>query len=436
MLTYVGLSHHTAPIEVREQLAIAADDLPGVLAELGRRFGAGTIVNTCNRIEVYLPGTHERADVLEFLSQTTGADRDLADRHFAAAHHLDAVRHLYTVAAGLDSMVLGEHEVLGQVRAAFSAATAARTDDAMLSRLFHSAIRVGRRARAETAISHHAVSVSSIAVQQARALYPETEHATVLVIGAGEAGRLAAAALIDRGVGQVLVVNRTAERGQALAAELGGRALRLDQLEDAIASADVVIAAADTPEPLVTVPLVHAAMARRPGRPLLVIDIGMPRDCDPAIGELPDVTHYDLDDLQAIAAEHFAARAGEVDAVRAIVDQEADRFLTWWEQLQVAPTITALTERAERVRQAELTRTLRRLDVTSEERVHLDALTKAIVKQLLHDPISSLREFGNREVFVDTARRLFRLDVIEDEDDGNLDAATAGNFRADDPSGA
>lgn len=433
MLTYVGLSHHTAPIEVRERLAIAGDDLPGVLAELGRRFGAGTIVSTCNRLEVYLPGTHERGEVLEFLTETAGADRALANQHFTAAHDIDAVRHLYTVAAGLDSMVLGEHEVLGQVRAAFSAATAAGTDDAMLSRLFHSAIRVGRRARSETAIGRHAVSVSSIAVQQARALCPEIAQATVLVIGAGEAGRLAASALIEHGVGAVLVVNRTAERAEALAAELGGRALGLDRLEEALRAADLVFAAADTPDPLVTVPLTRAALADRPGRPLLIIDIGMPRDCDPAIAELPDVAYYDLDDLSAIAAEHFAARASEVDAVRAIVDAEADRFQTWWEQLQVAPTIIALTARAERVRQAELAKTLRRLDIGEEERAHLDALTKAIVKQLLHDPITSLRELGDREIYIDTARRLFRLDDAGDWDDAAAEPDDAG---LDQPSGA
>jgi glutamyl-tRNA reductase len=299
----------------------------------------------------------------------------------------------------------------------------AGTDSALLSRLFHTAIRTGRRARAETAIGHHAVSVSSIAVQQARALCDELERATVLVLGAGEAGRLAAAALVEHGVGEVLVVNRTESRARALAAELGGRALPLAALEMALAQADIVLAAADAPEPLITLGLAAAALAARPQRALLVIDIGMPRDCDPAITELHGVAYYDLDDLQAIAAEHFAARASEVAHVDAIVDEETEHFVTWWEQLQVTPTISALTERAEALRQAEIAKTLRRLRLDDEQRTHLDALTRAIVKQLLHDPITTLRERGDREDYIAAVRTLFRLDGTP-RDGTRLDGAS------------
>lgn len=410
MLTLVGANHHTTPIEARERLAIPGDALPAVLGRLGERFGTGAIVNTCNRIELYLPGTHSREAVLDFLENGAGADPELARRYFTAAYDTDAVRHLYGVAAGIDSMVLGESEVLGQVRTAFSASVAAGTDSALLSRLFHTAIRTGRRARVETAIGHHAVSVSSIAVQQARALCGELEHATVLVLGTGEAGALAAAALVEHGVGEVLVVNRTQSRAEALAAALGGRVLPLSALVSALAQSDIVVAAADAPEPLVTVDIAAAAMAQRPTRDLLVIDIGMPRDCDPGIAALEGVAYYDLDDLQAVSAEHHAARVSEITHVEAIVEEEAARFVTWWEQLQVTPTISALTERAEAVRQGEIAKSLRRLRLDDEQRMQLDALTRAIVKQLLHDPISMLRERGDREDYIDTVRTLFRLD--------------------------
>jgi glutamyl-tRNA reductase len=410
MLTLVGTSHHLAPIEARERLAIAGDDLPAVLGRLGERFGSGAIVNTCNRIELYLPGNHDRGDVVEFFTTATGADRDLAEQYFHVERDAAAVRHLYTVAAGADSMVLGESEVLGQVRTAFSAAIAAGTDDALLSRLFHTAIRTGRRARAETTIGHHAVSVSSIAVQQARLHASDLAEVTVLVLGAGEAARLATEALVEHGVGEVLVVNRTAERAQALAGELGGRALPLARLVEGLAQADIVIAAADAPEPLVSRPAVAAAMQERRGRPLLMIDIGMPRDCDPAVEDLFGVRYFDLDDLQAIAAEHYAARAAELDRVVAIVEEETARFLDWWEQLQITPTIAALTDRAERLRAAEVAKSLRRLDLSEEQRGQLDLLTKAIVRQLLHDPISTLRERGDRADYIDAARLLFRLD--------------------------
>ncbi len=416
MLTLVGISHHVAPLEVRERLAIPADDLPNVLRRLADCFGAGTVVSTCNRLEVYLPGDHERAAVLDFLCDASGADRHLADEHFVLKRDADAVQHLYSVAAGIDSMVLGESEVLGQVRGAFSAAVAAGCDDALLSRLFHTAIRVGRRARSETAIGRHALSVSSISVQQARLLTPELEAATVLVIGAGEAGRLAASALVDQGVRKVLVANRTRDRAESLAAELGGRALGLDELRQALKQTDVVIAAADAPEPLVTRAAVAEVMTERGRRPLLLIDIGVPRDIDHTVADVDGVTYYDLDGLQAIAAEHYAIRASEVATVQSLVDEETARFVSWWDQLQVLPTISALTERAERLRQAELEKTLRRLDASDEERVQLEALTKALVKQLLHDPITTLRERGDREVYIDAVRKLFRLDEDIDTD--------------------
>ena len=424
MLTFVGTSHHLAPIEAREQLAIPGEAMPDVLARLGERFGAGALVNTCNRMELYVPGSYDRADLVDFLAEATGAERELIEQSCIDLHDNEVVRHLYSVASGVDSMVLGEYEVLGQVRAAFSAAVAAGTDDAILSRLFHTAIRTGRRARSETEIGRHAVSVSSIAVQQARMLFPELEHATVLVIGAGEAGRLAASALVDHGVREVLVVNRTQSRAEALAAELGGRVLPLDELARAMAQADITIAAADTPEPLVSRDAVEHAMSDRAERDLLIIDIGMPRDCDPAVAEVSGVTYYDLDDLQAIAAEHHAARANELERVNAIVDEEATRFFQWWEQLQVMPTIVALTERAEQVRTTEVGKSLRRMGLSDEQQSQLDLLTKAIVKQLLHDPISTLRERGDNEDYVLAARRLFRLedafealdlDTIEDD---------------------
>lgn len=410
MLTMVGVSHHVAPLEVRERLAIGPGDVPALLKSISADLGPVTLLSTCNRIELYLPGEHDRGMVLDRLAGASDIDRGLADRHFVAKWDDDAVRHLYSVAAGIDSMVLGESEVLGQVRAAFSATVGAGCDDALLSRLFHTAIRLGRRARSETAIGRHALSVSSIAVQQARLLCPDLGTATVLVIGAGEAGRLAASALVEHGVGEVVVANRTLERAEDLAAELGGRACPLEVLGEGLVAADVVIAAADAPAPLVTYEAVEAAMASRSRRPLLLIDIGVPRDIDHTVATMAGVTYYDLDGLQAIAAEHYAVRTGEVARVQAMIDEEAARFVAWWDQLQVIPTITALTEHAERLRSVEVAKTLRRFDATEAERAHLEALTKAIVKQLLHGPISTLRERGDREVYLDAVRRLFRLD--------------------------
>ena len=410
MLTLVGASHHDAPIVIRERLTIASDDLPALLRSIAGRFGAGAVLATCNRLELYLPGVHERATVLQFLVEEAGADAELADQYFEHRRDADAVSHLYSVAAGIDSMVLGESEILGQVRAAFSAAVAAGSDDAVLSRLFHTAIRVGRRARSETLIGHRALSISSIAAQQARALHPDLDGASVLVLGAGEAGRLAAEALADRGVGSVVVMNRTAERAEALAADLGGRALPFERLVDALTESEVVIAAASSAGHLVSREQVVEAMARRHGRPLMIIDIGLPRDFDPAVRDVPGVEYRDLDDLQAIAESHIRAREAEVEPVRRIVAHETRRFMEWWQQLQIVPTISALTERAETLRRAELEKSLRRLELSPEQRDQIEVMTRALVKQLLHDPITTLRERGDRDVYVDTVRTLFRLD--------------------------
>ena len=410
MITMAGASHHNTPLDVRERFAIAPDALPTLLPLLAERFGAGAILATCNRLEVYLPGTHERSDILDYLAESAGIDRALAEQHFELRRDADAVSHLYSVAAGIDSMALGESEILGQVRGAFSASVSAGADDALLSRLFHTAIRVGRRARAETEIGHHSLSISSIAAQQVRALLPHIERAAVLVLGAGEAGRLAAEALVDRGIGEMTVANRTYERAEDMARELGGRAVPFDRLLDALAESDVMIAASGSQHYLIDRGQIVEVMSRRDGRPLLILDIGMPRDVDPAVRELPNVTYRDLDDLQAIAAKHFGARKAEVTRVLAIIEVETQRFTGWWEQLQIIPTISALTERAERLRRIELEKSLHRLRLSEEQSEQVEALTKALVKQILHDPIATLRERGDREIYVDAVRTLFHLD--------------------------
>ncbi|HJM74317.1 MAG TPA: glutamyl-tRNA reductase [Dehalococcoidia bacterium] len=404
-----GTSHHIAPLDVRERLTVTSDELPELLASIKRCFGAGAVISTCNRFEVYLPGSYDREGLLEFLIEEGGADAELAPRYFEFRQDDDAISHIYEVATGLDSMVLGESEILGQVRSAFSATVAAGADNSLLSRLFHTAIRVGRRARSETEIGHHALSISYVAAHQAREL-AAVEDATVLVVGAGDAGRHAAESLSERGVGRVLVTNRTAERAQTLADDLGGEAVPFEQLSDALSTSDVILAASDSHDHLVSRDQMAEAMSRRDSSPVTVIDIGLPRDFDPAVRDIPGVTYRDLDDLQAVVADHMKAREAEVSDVRVIVAEETQNFIEWWEQLQVVPTIAALTERADLLRQRELEKSLRRMDLNAEQTEQLNALTRAVVKQILHDPIKTLRERGDRDVYVDAVRTLFHLD--------------------------
>ena len=410
MLTILGLSHRHAPLDVRERLAVASDDLPALMQRLPGGLGTGAILATCNRFELYLSSDRSRDEAIDFLVAEAGFDRALAARYFQDLRDEDAVRHLYSVAAGIDSMVLGEPEILGQVRGAFSSMVKAGAEDALLSRLFHTAVRVGRRARTDTGVGHHALSLSSIAVQETTALHPDLERARVLVLGAGEAGRQAAESLVDRRVAGVTVVNRTFARAEALAADLGGFAVPFEQLAGAVAEADVVLAVSGSAQHLIEYEQVAEVMRGRADRPLLIVDIALPRDVDPAVRELAGVVYRDLDDLQAISDRNASARQAEVASVRTIVDEEAARFMQWWQTLEVVPTIAALTERAERLREEQLAKTLRALDASPEVRSQLEALTRAIVKQLLHDPIATLRQRGDRDEYVHAVRTLFRLD--------------------------
>ena len=419
MITFAGMSHHTAPLDVRERLAIDPEALIGVLQRAKESFGAATMITTCNRMELYLPGIHEPEAALGFLETELGVDNEAMKRYFRVAYGADAVRHLYSVASGIDSMVLGETEVLGQVRSAFSSTVAAGADNAMLSRLFHTAIRTGRRARNETAIGERSVSVSSIAAQLARDLFPDLARASVLVVGAGEAGRLAAEAVVAYGAEHIAVTNRTFSRAEALAESLDGRAIPFDAAVEALRTIDIVIAASGSPEALFEDAAVAEATTHRDGQPLLIIDIGVPRDFHPTVRDVPGVSYHDLDDLQTIAARNTEARAGEVEAAQAIVDHEAARFTEWWSQLQIVPTISALTDRAETIRQAEIAKTMHRLKLGEQDRAHveelIDVLTRSLVKQLLHAPISTLRERGDQDTYLDMARTLFRLDEPVEE---------------------
>lgn len=434
MLTIATMSHHTAPIGVREQLAIAAENVGPAVTRARDMLGQSAIIATCNRLELYVAGSHAPEKLFDFIEQETGADAAAVRKHFHIHHDTEAVRHLYRVASGLESMVIGESEILGQIRTAFSEAADVGIDDAILVRLFHGAIRAGRRARNETAIGHHALSVSSIAVQQARELHGQLSEARVLVIGAGEAGRLTAEALVAQGAHEVTVANRTVARAEALATELGGKAASFDALPDAIATADVVVAASGAPTTLIDLETMRSAVERREGAPLLVIDIGMPRDVDPAAATLPGVSYHDMEALQEIASTNGRARAQEIGAVETVLEEEIGDFTTWWDQLRTQPTIATISGRAETIRREAVEKALRRLDADETMRQEVDALTRAIVKRLLHDPITTLRERGDQDGnYLEVARTLFRLDdeeAVSVSSDARNGASTGANDAA------
>lgn len=416
----VGLTHREAPLELRERLAIPRERLGLAVERLDEFVPEGVILSTCNRTEVYASVGHEGSgarSVHRFLAELSGLDERQLAPHLRTHWQEEAARHLFRVAAGLDSMILGEGQVLGQVREAFEQATLRRPIGPELARLFHRALAVGKRARSETAIARSAVSISQAAVERARRVLGGLERSTVLIIGAGKMGELAARSLREHGAERLLLMNRGADRADALAERHGGQAWPLSELAGALRSADIVIASTAAPSYLLTPALVGAALPERGGRPLVVVDIGVPRNVDPAVGELPGVELSNVDDLRDDCAANLELRRGESAKVEAIVEDELTKYVQWWQSREVAPTISALVQKAEVIRREELSRALNRLGPLSDrEQNALNALTVAIVNKLLHAPITRLKERGaglDGKHYVHAARDLFDLPLAE-----------------------
>ena len=410
LVTCAGISHNTAPVEERERVAFAPGDLPAALERLRAVTGGAVVLSTCNRTEVYATVPKGEAGLLiDLLNDEKRADIDRS--RFYLHQHTEAVRHLFRVAAGIDSMVLGESQVLGQVRDAMSAATEAGALNGVLSRVFHSAIAVGKRARSETEIGRHAVSVSSAAVALARRHAGDLRGKTVLVISAGSTGKLAARNLADTGA-RILVANRTKERAIGLAAEIGADAagVALSELAGAVPEADVVISGTGAGGFVLGPAEVEPAAALRNGRGLLLIDVAVPRDIDPAVRLIPGVKLFDIDDVEALAEAGLSVRQAEVQRVEAIIEEEVADFAAWWGSLDVVPVIAALRERAEEIRRRELERTLRRLPkIDGATRERIEAMTAAIVKKMLDRPIARLKDGADKGLYMEALEDLFDL---------------------------
>jgi glutamyl-tRNA reductase len=410
-VSVTGVSHHDTPVEVRERFAFTTEQLVPALRRLPAGLGGGAILSTCNRTELYL-ASDEPAGLEQAVAALADA-RNAETPEGVKLYHYEgprAVQHLFRVAAGVDSLVVGETEILGQVREAFSAATAAGSGNAVLARLFHSALRVGRRARSETEIGAHGPSVSALAVSLSRRLVGDLRSKTVLVVGAGEAGRRAAGALGQTGVGRLLVSTRRSGLAEEIAAELNGHVIPYASVVSALAEVDVLITATAATEPILSADEIAAAVAERVDRPLLIVDIAVPRDVDSAAREVGNVHLFDIDDLQAAAEANMEARRRETSAVEAIVESETARFEAWLQGARLVPTIAALYQRAEATRRLELERTLSRLGHLDEaDRTRIEAMSEALVNRLLHLPVLRLREHGS-ERHIDALRELFDLE--------------------------
>jgi glutamyl-tRNA reductase len=414
----VGLNHHTVPLELLERVNVSAARLPKVLGDLAGREHISEVVvlSTCHRTEVYAVAERYHGAVQDirnaFSEMAFMAPEDFSD-HLYSYFDEGAVNHLFSVASGLNSVVLGESEILGQVRQAWQAAQEEGTAGPRMAALFRHALTTGKRARTETAIGRGSTSLAHAAVDMAARRVGTLRGKRILLLGAGDVGESMALAVAGIEDAQVFVANRTWDRAVALAARVGGRAVQLDGLHAALEDTDVLLTSTGAPSAIVDHTDMAPVVEARRGRPLLIVDVAMPRDIDPAVAELPGVELLDLDDVRAFVEAGLAERRREVGRVRVIVDEERDRFLDSVTAREVAPTITALRERAESLRVAELERQRGRLEnLDPKQREAVEAVTRGLLAKLLHDPTVRLKDAAGTpkgERLSDALRDLFDL---------------------------
>jgi glutamyl-tRNA reductase len=414
-ISVVGVNYSNTPLSIRGKLSVPKVRKAEALNALRDYVPHGVVLATCNRTEVYVldeDGYPAAEAVRRFLRMWSGVPGEEMEPYLYCSHDYTAARHLARAAAGLYSMIVGEYEVLGQVREALQDAEGADMVNYELRNLFQHAIRTGRRVREETEISKNALSVSSVAVDLAARVTGDISRCRVLLMGAGEAGWLVARALTGRGVSQMTVTSRSLDRAHDLASTLGGTVASMDELLDEMKAADIVITCTGAPHYVIHRDAIQEVIASRGDRPLVMVDIAVPRDVEPEIREIEGVFLYDIDDLDHVSEANRLARQKEVERAMHIVDDEMESFVSRWQELEARPVIASLTEMAERIRQRQLEMSLKKLpSLSAEEQDVLDVMTKSIVSRLLHNPIQCLKENGHRnEDFIRMVSDLFALD--------------------------
>jgi glutamyl-tRNA reductase len=394
-LTLIGVNYKTAPIELRERIAISREELPETTRALAAMPGVleCMIVSTCNRVELLAAVEGPGTDLVDFLPRHFGLERALLESHIYKKRDRDAVQHVFRVAASLDSMVVGEPQILGQVKEAFAVARASGTVAGQLEHLLQSAFAAAKKVRSETEIGSSSVSIASVAVDLAKQIFGSLQGRTVFLVGAGKMSELAARHLVQQGAGAILVSNRTQDRARRMAEEFQGRVIPFEQLYEAASEADIVISSTGAPHPIFRREHGQAFLHRRRNRPMFFIDIAVPRDVDPAMGKLEGIFVYDIDDLQAVAAAHLAERSREASDAETLIAGEVERFHERQRTVNVAPAIVALQRQAEEIRLAELKRVQARLGTLSAEQVAaVEALSRGLVNKFLHPPMQALKQ--------------------------------------------
>ncbi|HED00984.1 MAG TPA: glutamyl-tRNA reductase [Proteobacteria bacterium] len=416
-IVLIGLNHETAPVEIRERLTFGGDrELPFTLIR-GILFVREFIfLSTCNRVEVLMttpdPANAEM-EIKKVFTESNGIPLGDFERCLYIYHEEEAAKHLFRVAASLDSMVLGEPQILGQIKDAYRQATDQKTSGVILNRLLHKTFSVAKRVRTETGICSHAVSISFAAVELARKIFADLKGKRAMLIGAGEMAELASEHLISNGVAEIVVANRTLERAIDLAQKFKGRAVSLDEVYDQLSKVDIIISSTGAPGLVINYDNVKSVMRARKNRPLFLIDIAVPRDIDPRTNEIDNVYLYDIDDLKGIVELNKAERQKEALRAERIVEEEVIKFKHWLQALDITPIIVCLREKAEQIRLKECRKTLSNMgSLTPEQEKAVHVLTASIVNKMLHDPITYLKGKSSREhkdIYLDFARQIFNL---------------------------
>jgi glutamyl-tRNA reductase len=422
----VGLSHKTAPVEIREKIAFSPTGMEKPLREMVNLPGIteGVIVSTCNRVELYATSRNPdggMAQLKSFLAEYHGLDPEVIESHLYDYQGEEAIRHVFRVASSLDSMVIGEPQILGQIKTAYGYATEFKTAGLILNRFLHKAFSVAKRVRTETKIASNAVSVSFAAVELARKIFGTLDDKTVLLIGAGEMCELAARHFINNGVSKVMVTNRTFARAEKLAEEFKGKPILFDNFADHLLQVDIILSSTGAPNFILGHKKMEEVIRLRKNKPMFLIDIAVPRDIEPKVNDIDNVYLYDVDDLQGVVQANLKERQKEAKKAEGIVDQEIGQFHRWLGTLDVVPTIVSLRGRMEEIRRGELEKTFSNLkDLDKRERKAIEALTGAIINKVLHQPMTVLKQSQNDpsgDNYVDAVRVLFGLEPPQPEEE-------------------
>lgn len=431
-IVVVGLSHRTASVDIREKVAFSPTQMEKPLHELVALpdISEGIIVSTCNRVELYAT-THDvaggMARMKRFLADYHSLTLETLEPHLYSYYGEEAIRHVFRVASSLDSMVVGEPQILGQIKTSYGYAAEFRSSGIILNRFLHKAFSVAKRVRTETKIASSAVSVSFAAVELAKKIFGDLSDKTVMLIGAGEMCELAAKHFLNNGVRGVMVTNRTYERAVRLAEEFDGRPVNFEDLFDQLHKADIILSSTGATHFIIGPKDVEEVIRRRKHKPMFFIDIAVPRDIDPKVNSVENVYLYDMDDLQGVVASNLQQRGKEAEKAEQIIDQEIGQFFKWLSSLEVTPTIVALRSKFEETRQAELAKTLAAWkELPPDGQKRLEALTSAIINKLLHTPTSLLKrsgQGGRTDLYVDALRQMFDLEMArtDEEELGELE---------------